>query len=70
MAVNAIVPAVANPTVYLSQEDPELVREALPFLLLTIESLLASSPSHPDALLFGCMGFTLYGERVHRNGFQ
>ena len=60
MAVNAIVPAVANPTVYLSQEDPELVREALPFLLLTIESLLASSPSHPDALLFGCMGFTLY----------
>ena len=60
MAVNAIVPTVGNPAVYLSEEDPELVREALPFLLLTIESLLASSPRHPDALLFGCMGFTLY----------
>ena len=60
MAVNAIVPTLGNPAVYLSEEDPELVREALPFLLKTFESLLEASPHHPDALLFACKGFTLY----------
>ena len=60
MAVNAIVPTLADPTVYLSEEDPELVREALPFLLKTIESILTSSPDHREALLFACQGFALY----------
>ncbi len=60
MALNAIVPTLADPTVYLSEEDPELVREALPFLLKTMESILISSPTQRDALLFACMGFTLY----------
>ena len=60
MAVNAIVPTLANPAVYLSEEDPELVREALPFLLKTVESILETSPNHPDSLLFACLGFTLY----------
>ena len=60
MAVNAIVPTLGNPAVYLSEEDPELVREALPFLLKTIESLLESAPDQPDGLLLACMGFTLY----------
>ena len=60
MAVNAIMPTLGNPAVYLSEEDPELVREALPFLLKTFESLLEASPHHPDALLFACKGFTLY----------
>ncbi|HEY7817640.1 MAG TPA: hypothetical protein VIG29_05445, partial [Vicinamibacteria bacterium] len=31
-------------TVYLSEEDPELIGEALPFNLKTIETLLVSSP--------------------------
>lgn len=60
MAVNAIVPTLADPTVYLSEEDPELVRESLPFLLKTIESILTSSPEHREALLFACQGFALY----------
>ena len=60
MAVNAIVPTLADPNVYLSEEDPELVREALPFLLKTMESILTSSPAQRDALLFACQAFTLY----------
>ena len=60
MAVNAMVPALANPAVYLSEEDPELVRDALPFLLKTIESLLESEPDQREALLFASTGFALY----------
>ncbi|MEE2636707.1 MAG: TRAP transporter TatT component family protein [Acidobacteriota bacterium] len=61
MAVNAIVPVLADPAVYLSEEDPELVREALPFLLKTIESIIQSTPDQDEALVFACTGFTLYG---------
>jgi predicted anti-sigma-YlaC factor YlaD len=61
MAVNAIVPVLANPDVYLSEEDPELVRESLPFLLKTIESIIQSSPEQDEALVFACSGFTLFG---------
>ena len=60
MAVNAIVPTLANPAVYQSEEDPELVRDALPFLLMTIESILDTSPQQNQALVFACTGFTLY----------
>ena len=60
MAVNAIVPTLANPDVYRSEEDPELVRDALPFLLKTIESILDTSPRQNQALVFACTGFTLY----------
>ena len=60
MAVNAVMPALANPAVYLSEEDPEVVRDALPFLLKTIESILDSDPDRQDALLFANTGFLLY----------
>jgi len=60
MAINAVMPAIANPAVYLSEEDPEIVRDALPFLLKTIESVLDTDPRRQDALLFACTGFTLY----------
>ena len=55
-----MVPALANPAVYLSDEDPELVRAALPFLLKTIESVLDAEPEQREALLFACTGFTLF----------
>ncbi len=61
MAVNAIVPVLADPAVYLSEEDPELVRESLPFLLKTIESIILTTPEQDEALVFACSGFTLYG---------
>lgn len=61
MAVNAVLPTLVNPAVYLSEEDPELVREALPFLLKTIESIIEADPKRQDALRFANMGFVLYG---------
>ena len=60
MAINAILPALYNPTVYLSEEDPEMVREALPFLLKTIESIHAADPERQDVMEFACNGFTMY----------
>ena len=61
MAVNAVVPVLADPAVYRSEEDPELVRESLPFLLKTIESIILTAPEQDEALVFACTGFTLYG---------
>lgn len=61
MAVNAVVPVLADPAVYLSEEDPELVRESLPFLLKTLESIILTEPEQDQALVSACSGFTLYG---------
>jgi predicted anti-sigma-YlaC factor YlaD len=46
--------------VYGTDEDPELVRDALPFGLKTMESLLAVAPDHEGLLLTLCKGFTQY----------
>ena len=46
--------------VYGTEEDPELVRDALPFGLKTMESLLAVVPDHEGLLLTLCKGFTQY----------
>ena len=60
MAVNAVLPTLVNPAVYLSEEDPEVVRAALPFLLKTIESIIEADPERQDVLLFANTGFVLY----------
>ena len=61
LAVNALGDALAEgASVYASDEDPELVREALPFNLKTIETLLESSPQNRRLLLSACSTFTLY----------
>jgi hypothetical protein len=49
-----------GPDVYGTDEDPELVRDALPFGLKTMESLLAVVPDHEGLLLTLCQGFTEY----------
>jgi len=46
--------------VYGTDDDPELVRDALPFGLKTMESLLAVVPDHEGLLLTLCKGFTQY----------
>src|SRR5512140_3216405 len=46
--------------VYGTDDDPELVRDALPFGLKTMESLLALAPDHQGLLLTLCKGFTQY----------
>lgn len=60
LAINAVLPALYNPTVYLSEEDPEMVREALPFLLKTIESIHTADPDRQDVMEYACSGFTMY----------
>lgn len=50
----------SGPDVYGTDEDPELVRDALPFGLKTMESLLAALPDHQGLLLTLCRGYTTY----------
>lgn len=50
----------SGPDVYGTDEDPELVRDALPFGLKTMESLLAAIPDHEGLLLTLCKGYTTY----------
>jgi hypothetical protein len=45
---------------FREDDDPELVREAIPFGLKAIESLLESSPDNPKLLAAACSGFTQY----------
>ena len=61
LAINALADSIAESgDVYASDEDPELIRDALPFALKTTESLLAERPDHPGLLLSACKGFTGY----------
>ena len=60
-AITTIGDALASGSAaYESDEDLELVGDALPFGLKLIESLLAESPRHKGLLLAACRGFTLY----------
>jgi predicted anti-sigma-YlaC factor YlaD len=61
IAVNKLGNALASGgSTFTSDEDPELVRDALPFSLKFIESLLAESPRHRGLLLAAASGFTPY----------
>lgn len=48
-------------TAYASDEDPELVRDAVPFGLKTMEGLLEQKPRHEGLLTALAAGFTQYG---------
>jgi predicted anti-sigma-YlaC factor YlaD len=47
--------------VFTRDDDPELVREALPFALKLYESLLEEVPKNQDLLVATCSAFTQYG---------
>ncbi len=53
-------------TVFSSDEDPDLVREALPFGLKFQESLLADLPEHRGLLLALARGFTAYAYLIQQ----
>jgi len=62
LAVNAVGNALASGgSSWGRDDDPELVRDATPFALKTIESLLEQSPKHKGLLLAAASGFTEYG---------
>jgi predicted anti-sigma-YlaC factor YlaD len=60
-AVNKLGDALAESgSTFASDDDPELVGDAIPFGLKTMESLLAESPRHKGLLLAACSGFVQY----------
>lgn len=61
IAVNQLGNALASGgDVFASDDDPELVGDALPFSLKLIESLLAENPRHRGLLVAAARGFTQY----------
>ncbi len=61
MAINTLGNALAEgSSSFAKDDDPELVRDAIPFALKTIESLIEQSPKHQGLLLAACSGFTQY----------
>ena len=61
MAVRSLADTLAEGgDVFASDDDPELVRDAIPFALKTYESLLEDLPKHDGLLLATCQGFTQY----------
>ncbi len=60
-AINRLGDALAESgTTYASDDDPQLVRDALPFALKLVESLLEQTPAHRGLLLAAAGGFTQY----------
>jgi predicted anti-sigma-YlaC factor YlaD len=60
-AVDIVGDAISGGSgVYASDDDPDLVRDAVPFGLKTYESLLAVSPDHQGLLLAAGSGFVGY----------
>src|SRR5688572_10307260 len=61
MAVNKLGDALAaGGTTFASDNDPELVKAAVPFSLKLMESLLAESPRHKGLLFATASGFAQY----------
>ena len=61
MAIGSLADTLsATGDVFASDEDPEFVRDAVPFALKTMESLLVEVPRHRPLLLAACEGFTQY----------
>lgn len=62
LAVNKLGDALAGGgTTFAADDDPELVKSAVPFSLKLMESLLSESPKHKGLLFATTSGFTQYG---------
>jgi predicted anti-sigma-YlaC factor YlaD len=61
MAMNSVADSLARSgDTFAVDNDPELIRSAVPFSLKLVESLLAELPRHRGLLLTACSGFTQY----------
>jgi predicted anti-sigma-YlaC factor YlaD len=63
MAVNSVADALSadQTSVFAMDDDPELVGEALPFALKSMEAILQATPRHRKLLVATCAGFVQYG---------
>ena len=62
IAVNSVADSLAGQgDTFASDNDPELVREAVPFSLKFMESVLSATPRHVGLLTALCKNFTEYG---------
>jgi predicted anti-sigma-YlaC factor YlaD len=63
MAVNSVADALSadSNSVFSVDDDPELVGEALPFALKSMEAILQATPQHRKLLVATCAGFVQYG---------
>tara|TARA_Y100001934_G_scaffold374_1_gene481 strand:- start:21 stop:935 length:915 start_codon:yes stop_codon:yes gene_type:complete len=62
MAMNRLGDALSGSgTVFAKDDDPELVRDAAPFSLKLMETVLESAPDHEGLLLSLASGFAQYG---------
>jgi predicted anti-sigma-YlaC factor YlaD len=61
IAINRVANTLAESgDTFASDGDPELIRDAVPFSLKFVESLLVEVPKHRGLLLTACSGFTQY----------
>jgi predicted anti-sigma-YlaC factor YlaD len=61
MAMRSVANSLAKSgDTFASDDDPELIRAAVPFSLKLVESLLTELPEHRGLLLTACAGFTQY----------
>jgi predicted anti-sigma-YlaC factor YlaD len=67
LAVGAVADALGGSggTSFSSDDDPELVRDALPFALKLYETLLESTPEHRGLLVTTASGFASYAYLLH-----
>src|SRR4029450_14121217 len=70
VAVNSLGNALAEGGAsYARDDDPDLIWEAVPFGLKTVEGLLEESPRHKGLLFAAASGFVQYGYgRVQQEG--
>ena len=61
IVINAAAGALSGGSGFASDDDPELVKDSLPFGLKTIEGLLGEAPENEKLLLAASSGFTQYG---------
>ncbi len=61
IAINSVADTLSKSGgTFASHSDPELIRDAVPFSLTLVESLLVEVPKHRGLLLTACAGFTRY----------
>ena len=60
LVIGKVGKTLSSSGVYASDDDPDLVWEAAPFGLKTIEALLERAPKNKDLLLAASSGFTQY----------